>query len=382
MSSTLRPADLLHGDEHVGNGPQDRADVAPPISVASTFRSDPDPEAIEFADGDMRNPKRHVYSRYTQDVRGRTEHILSKINALTHYAPKRIAVRDGYFGCHESFEIYKRGRDVEIVDLDVDYQEGDLCWLETPVNPTGESRDLKYYAEKVHKVGGKLVVDSTLGPPPLQYPFKFGADCILHSATKYFGGHSDLLAGVLIVKTEEEWSELMHDRTYLGMVTGSLESWLLLRSLRTLHLRIPRQSENATALAKWLQTIVEETASGKPYDGVPPGIIKQVYHSSLQQTDARGFHPKTQMEGGYNALFAITLTNVKKAKHLPAKTQLFVSATSLGGVESLIEYRNRADAREDPLLVRISVGVEDIEELKDDLRQALQKVAELKAQNE
>ncbi|KAL0579012.1 hypothetical protein V5O48_003007 [Marasmius crinis-equi] len=428
MSSKLRPADLLHGDANVGGG---TIDVAPPISVATTFYSHPDPYAtIGDIVGDLRNPTRQVYSRYTADVRTRAEHVLSKINdgyaltyscglsacfavslelvtpgthpdevaasqALTHYAPKRIAVRDGYFGCHASFEIYKRGRDVEIVDLNVDYQEGDLCWLETPVNPTGESRDIKYYADKIHKVGGKLVVDATLGPPPLQYPFKFGADTVLHSATKYLGGHSDLLAGVLIVKTEEEWSKLLHDRTYMGMVAGSLESWLLLRSLRTLHLRIPRQSENATALAKWLQAIVEETASGQPYDGVPPGVLKQVYHSALQQTDAHGFHPKIQMEGGYNALFAITLTDVKKARHLPQHTQVIINATSLGSVESLIEYRHRVDPREDPLLIRLSIGVEDIEvgvqsllirdvahgniqELKDDLRQAFQKLAELK----
>ncbi|KAL0582043.1 hypothetical protein V5O48_000101 [Marasmius crinis-equi] len=174
-------------------------------------------------------------------------------------------------------------------------------------------------------------------------------------------------------------AQLMNDRTYMGMVMGSLESWLLLRSLRTLHLRVPRQSETATALAKWLQTIVEETSAGKTFDSVPPGVVSQVYHTSLQEPDARGFDPKSQMEGGYNATFAILLSDVTHAKHLPGQAKLFISATSLGGIESLIEYRARADPTADPRLVRLSIGVEDIEELKDDLRQAFQKVAQINA---
>ncbi|KAK1233937.1 hypothetical protein PQX77_002875, partial [Marasmius sp. AFHP31] len=194
MSSKLKPADLLHGDLDL-KSIRGRAEVAPSISVSSTFRADPDPDVPEFAD--MRDPERHVYSRYTQDSSTRAEHILSKINdghaltyssglsacyaALVHFKPKRIAIRGGYFGCHQSMQVYGKSRDIELVDLDDDYKPGDLCWLETPVNPTGESRDIKYYADKIHKVGGKLVVDSTFAPPPLQYPFKFGADCILHS---------------------------------------------------------------------------------------------------------------------------------------------------------------------------------------------------------
>ncbi|KAF9264516.1 cystathionine gamma-synthase [Marasmius fiardii PR-910] len=389
MSSKLKPTDLIHGDAHIARRGE-RAEVAPSISVSTTFRTpaDPDMDSFDY----MRDPPRHVYSRYTQDVSTRAEHVLSKINdgyaltyssglsacfaAVAYYKPKRIAVRRGYWGCHETFAVYRQIRDCEIIDLDDEYQPGDLCWLETPVNPTGESRDIKYYADKIHKVGGKLVIDSTFAPPPLQYPFKFDADCILHSATKYLGGHSDLLAGVLVVKTEGEWETLMKNRTYMGMVMGSLEAWLLLRSLRTLHLRVPRQSKTATVIAGWLRNVIEETKSGQAYDGVPPSVLSKVYHSSLQQPDERGFDPKNQMEGGYNATFSIVLSDIYYAKHLPTQTMYFVPATSLGGVESLIEYRARVDPTEDPLLVRLSVGVEDPEELKEDLRQALQKVYE------
>ncbi|KAF9263503.1 cystathionine gamma-synthase [Marasmius fiardii PR-910] len=393
MSGTLKPADLVHGDAHVGG--RDRMEVAPPISVSTTFFAPVDPN-VPFFDIDPKDPARHLYSRYTQDVSTRVEQVLSKITdgyaltyssglsacyaAVVHYKPKRIAVRGGYWGSHMTFAVYQKTREVELIDLDDEYQPGDLCWLETPVNPTGESRDIKYYADKIHRVGGRLVVDSTFAPPPLQYPFKFDADCVLHSASKYMGGHSDLLAGVLVVKTEQDWLTLLNDRTWMGMVMGSLEAWLLLRSLRTLHLRIPRQSETATALARWLQTVVKETSSGKAYDGVPAGVLTQVYHSSFQQPDERGFDPKTQMEGGFNATFSIILSDIEYAKHLPGQTEYFLDATSLGGVESLIEYKARADPKENPCLVRLSVGVEDVEELKQDLRQALQRVHKIKSE--
>ncbi|KAK7470754.1 hypothetical protein VKT23_002173 [Stygiomarasmius scandens] len=392
MSPKLKAVDLIHGDASVhGEG----ASVAPPISVSTTFRADPTSDSL-VGDTDQSNPSRHVYSRYTQDISTRVEHILGKINhgfavtygsglasayaALVFLKPKRIAIRGGYWGCHVTIETYKKSRDADLplIDIDDEFMPGDICWLETPVNPLGESRDIRFYADKIHKVGGKLLVDSTFGPPPLQYPFDFGADIVLHSATKYFGGHSDLLAGVLIVKTKAEWETLQVNRTYMGNTMGSLEAWLLLRSLRTLHLRVTRQSETATALAKWLKEVVS-TPEGQSFDGVPGGLIQTVWHSSLQETDERGFCPSKQMTGGWNATFSILMSNPECAKLLPHVTQYFIAATSLGGVESLIEYRARADPREDPRLVRLSVGAEDFEDLKDDLRQALQKVAQAKA---
>lgn len=98
-----------------------------------------------------------------------------------------------------------------------------LCWLETPLNPTGESYSIEYYSKKIHSIpGGVLGIDSTFAPPPLQDPFKWGADIVMHSGTKYFGGHSDLLMGTLSVKTTEEWLKLWSDRTYTGGVSSSL----------------------------------------------------------------------------------------------------------------------------------------------------------------
>ncbi|PIL37243.1 hypothetical protein GSI_00936 [Ganoderma sinense ZZ0214-1] len=381
-TNKLTGTQLIHTDDEL-HGPE----VAPSISVSTTFRAT-DPTKFPKEEFDQWNPKHHVYSRYTQNVSTRAERVLSKINggyavtyasglaasyaALVYFNPKRVAITAGYHGCHATIDVYKRSRqgNLPIIAIDDDFQPGDLCWLETPLNPTGEARDIKYYADKVHKAGGWLIVDATFGPPPLQYPFKWGADIVMHSGTKYFGGHSDLLCGVLVAPTLEKWKELWHIRTFLGSMMGSLESWLLLRSLRTLHLRVPRQSENATGLAQWLS----KAAGGKTHDGIPAGVIEKVWHSSLQGVDARGFDPATQLEGGHPATFALFTTKEQYAALLPHTVKYFIPATSLGGVESLMEQRVHSDPGADPRLIRISVGVEDLEDLKDDLRKAFQEI--------
>ncbi|KAF8631532.1 hypothetical protein AX15_002289 [Amanita polypyramis BW_CC] len=199
----------------------------------------------------------------------------------------------------------------------------------------------------------------------------------MHSASKYLGGHSDLLSGILVVKIMEEWKELFHNRTYMGSMMGSLEAWLLLRSLRTLHLRVPRQSATASALASWLNQIAN-TPSGQSYDGVPGGMISKVWHTSLQGVDERGFEPSKQMEGGWSATFAILVSDPKYAEKLPYVLHYFINATSLGGVESLIELRRLRDHRVDPGLLRLSVGLEELEDLKSDLRQGFQQLAQTK----
>jgi len=149
---------------------------------------------------------------------------------------------------------------------------------------------------------------------------------------------------------------------------GSFEAWLLLRSLRTLHLRVPRQSQTGTALANWLKF----ASGGNAHDGIPAGLIETVYHSSFQEPDAQGFTPEKQMEGGYNATFSIIMATIEDACAFPHALKYFSPATSLGGVESLIEHRLGSDPGYDPRLVRLSVGVEELEDLKDDLRAGLQ----------
>ncbi|KAI9592309.1 cystathionine gamma-synthase [Syncephalis fuscata] len=381
----LNPEDLdistlaLHGDtlNSAAAGLQPDLHVSPALSLTTT---------AELQDSEL-PPGTHIYSRYSQPVRDRAEAVIAKINqggnkhkqlrftsvfaALFHYQPKRIAIREAYFGSHKVIGLIQRFRDTPKIDIDDEFAEGDLVWLETPVNPTGEVYDIRHYADKIHRVGGKLVIDATFAPPPLQYPFDHGADLIMHSATKYFGGHSDLLSGVLITKDKKVADQLYADRGVLGNTMGSLESWLLLRSIRTLDLRVRQQSSIAFDLVAWLNN----ASGGVAHDGIPADVVHSIRHSSLQFGDNPPEWVKKQHPGGHTPVFSILLKTQEHARLLPHRLQLSANATSLGGVESLVEWRYGTDGISDPRLVRASVGLESLEDQKRDWRQALQLLA-------
>ncbi|QRV93284.1 Cys/Met metabolism PLP-dependent enzyme [Ceratobasidium sp. AG-Ba] len=378
---------LIHADD----GTRNDSHIAPSISVSTTFR-DPAPVKLEYGpEPDEAVPDRHVYSRYTTPVRTSVESVLtsllvrctrdnlcighrSDICILVHTNPKRLAIKDGYHGVHAAISLYQKTKpELKLIDIDDQFEEGDICWIETPLNPTGEARNLKYYADKVHAVGGRLIVDSTFGPPPVQDPFEWGADIVLHSATKYLGGHSDLLCGVLAVKDLEEWRTLWHSRTFMGNTLGSLEAFLLLRSLRTFELRVTRQMATGSVLAQWLHK-VSQTPAGQSWDGVRGGVVKRVWHATLQEEGQEWI--KKQMPGGGPACFTIMLEDENEARLLPYLLKLFAPATSLGGVESLMEQRFLSDPSSDKRLLRISVGLEDLEDLKNDLRKGFNEVSE------
>ena len=290
-----------------------------------------------------------------------------------------MAIGEGYHGCHGVLAVMRKLNGMEQLDLssaaDLEkLQPGDVIHVETPLNPTGEARDLSRYAELAREKGCYLTVDATFAPPPLLDPFRFGADVVMHSGTKYFGGHSDMLAGVLALRPDRagEWLDKMREeRLVLGGVMGSLEGWLGVRSLRTLELRVTRQSENAQRLVDWL---VAELAGG---EGVVSGLVERVQHASLQpEAKVEGSWLREQMPNGYGPVFAIWMKEEAFAKRLPSKLHLFHHATSLGGVESLIEWRAMSDQRCDKRLLRVSVGVEGWEDLKEDLIQGLKALKE------
>lgn len=287
---------------------------------------------------------------------------------MVHLRPKRIAIGFGYHGCHGIIDILHRLYGCEKLDLDSDeIGEGDVIHVETPLNPTGEARDLAHYAAKAKKVGAYLTVDATFAPPPLLAPFDFGADIVMHSGTKYFGGHSDMLCGVLAVNPAREgWFEaLKHDRLLLGSVMGSFEGWLGLRSLRTLELRVKRQSETATRLVKWLNDSKANLIA-----------VDRVTHSSLQpEASQEGSWLQTQMPNGHGAVFGLYLKTDKAARVFPSKLALFHHCTSLGGVESTLEWRRMTDPNVDSTLLRVSIGLETFEDLQADIQQALEAVA-------
>lgn len=261
------------------------------------------------------------------------------------------------------------------LDLDCaaeELQEGDVVLLETPLNPTGEAYEIAKYADKAHSRGAYLLVDATFGPPGLQDPFLHGADIVMHSGTKYLGGHSDMLCGVLAVQTKEWYRSLGYERAYLGSVLGSLEGWLGVRSLRTLELRVQRQSQNAEKLVTWLNGLLrsEKATNGNASQSsgngeVVKAVVAKIAHASLQHEDKSWL--QKQMPNGYGPVFAIWMKNESLARAFPSKLQLFHHATSLGGVESLIEWRTMSDATVDTRILRVSVGVENWEDLRDDL---------------
>lgn len=248
-------------------------------------------------------------------------------------------------------------------------ESGDVILLETPVNPLGTAFNIEEFAQKAHSRGAYLIVDSTFTPPSLQDPFLWGADIVLHSGSKYFGGHSDLLCGVLATKRKDWTKQLLEDRLALGNVMGNLEAWLGVRSLRTLEVHVQRASQNASHLVSWLHNALT-AQSPDDEQKVIQTVLGKIYHASLQEEP--WIHK--QMPNGFGPVFAIVLKSEDFARVLPSKLHFFQHATSLGGVESLIEWRALSDSRVDRKLLRISVGLENWEDLKGDLLQAFRGV--------
>lgn len=297
--------------------------------------------------------------------------------ALTLLNPRRISVGEGYHGSHEVISVISRLSGLQKFDLNCSAEslgEGDVILLETPVNPLGLAFNIEEYAKKAHSRGAYLIVDSTFGPPGLQDPFLWGADLVFHSGSKYFGGHSDMLCGVLAVQRKDWLKQLYEDRVALGNNIGNLEGWLGLRSLRTLEVRVQRASQNCARLISWLDGAMK-TSNPAPdsEESVIQNVLQKIYHASLQDEPWL----QRQMPNGFGPVFSVVLHNENLAKTLPTKLNYFQHATSLGGVESLIEWRALSDSKVDRKLLRVSVGLENLEDLKADLLQAFSSVKEL-----
>jgi cystathionine gamma-synthase len=189
----------------------------------------------------------------------------------------------------------------------------------------------------------------------LQRPLALGADLVYHSVTKLLAGHSDALAGVLVARDEAVAARLREERTIAGAVPGALETWLALRGLRTLGLRVRRQTETATALAAWLEP-----------------RVARVWHPSLRSHPGHALAAR-QMTGP-GPILSIELSTEEAARALPGQLRLFQDATSLGGVESLVEWRRKHDPEAAPTLLRLSVGLEDPGDLIADLERGLSRV--------
>jgi cystathionine beta-lyase/cystathionine gamma-synthase len=241
----------------------------------------------------------------------------------------------------------------------------ELVWVETPTNPLLQILDIASIAEITHRHGALLAVDNTFASPYLQQPLSMGADIVVHSTTKYIGGHSDLIGGA-VVGARERLEQIKFFQNASGGVPGAFDAWLTLRGLKTLALRMERHSANAQHLAGWL---IEQPQVEKVYY---PGLPGHPGHE-LASRQMKGFGGmiSIRLRGGGDA-----------ARHFLTKTRLFSLAESLGGVESLVCHpatmthasipaEIRVARGVDDGLVRLSVGIEDVSDLQDDLQQAL-----------
>ena len=235
-----------------------------------------------------------------------------------------------------------------------------IVWVETPANPSTAITDIEEAAEAAHVAGARLVADGTTATPVLCRPIAHGADLVAHSATKQLNGHADVLAGALVTARRDAWWErLAHDRGYRGAVLGPFEAWLLLRGMRTLFLRVPRSAESAMRIAERLAS--------------HPAVL-EVHYPGLPSHPGHAVAAR-QMSGGFGMLLSFRPRGgAAAAKRVAGALRLFRNATSLGGVESLVEHRAPVEGpgtRVPDDLLRLSIGIEAVEDLLADLDRAL-----------
>jgi len=359
--------------------------VMPPIYATSTYAQRSPGEHQGFEYSRSHNPTRFAYERGVAALEGgtrgyafasgmaATSTVLELLDSGSHV----IAMDDVYGGTYRLFERVRRrsaGLDFSWVDLsDVSAFEAAirpntrLVWIETPTNPLLKLVDIELVSAMARKHGLIVAVDNTFASPILQRPLELGAHLVMHSATKYLNGHSDMVGGMVVVGDDAGIAEKM---TFLqnavGGVQGPFDSFLALRGLKTLHLRMKAHCENALALAEWL--------AGRPeIEGVVyPGLESHPQVAlARRQMDGFGGMISIRIKGGFEA-----------AQRFCENTRLFTLAESLGGVESLVnhpavmthasvpEERRRALGLADNL-VRLSVGIEALEDLRADLADAL-----------
>ena len=354
--------------------------VVPPIQPSTTFARDRSYQP---------HPTGNIYARDDNDVGRIAEALLAQLdnaeaallfpNGMAAIAAVFRALPGGatvlvqsqiYWGTTKWLREFCARRSVTLIEADLSdigqaqslcaHHQPDLVFIETPSNPWLRTTDIALVAEATHAAGGRLVVDATAATPILTRALDFGADIVMHSATKGINGHSDVLAGVLATNApaDPHWQAIAIDRHDAGAVIGSFEAWLLIRSIRTLPLRVERMSQNAQAVAEFLQS----------HDAVA-----QVFYPGLPDFEGHSV-AKRQMAGGFGSLLSFCVKGgAVEALRVAGRLNLFHRATSLGGVESLVEHRHTIEPHTGipESLLRLSIGIEDVQDLRADLEQAL-----------
>jgi cystathionine gamma-synthase len=352
--------------------------VREPIHLSTTFE--------RAADGSY--PHGHDYTRTSNPNRGSLERAVAALEggveavafssgsaatlaAFSLAAPggRIVCSADCYHGTAKQLRglLADFGLSAEFVDTsDTDAaaraleSPASLLWVETPSNPLLKVSDIAALARLAHGCGALLACDNTFASPVLQRPFDFGADLVMHSTTKYLGGHSDVLGGALVARENGPALQRLRDfQGTTGGVPSPFDCWLVLRSLATLPLRVRAQAANAIAIARFLEA---------------DRRVERVHYPGLEGHPGHALAAR-QMTGGFGAVVSFQVTGgAAQAMAVAARAELFTRATSLGGVESLIEHRASIEgprSRTPQNLLRLSVGVENASDLIADLDQAL-----------
>ena len=380
MSDTSRLSPATIAAQAAGAVDAQTGGVVPALPMATTYLRD---EAYQPLRAD------NIYLRDQSDIVRVAEKVLSQLEgakesllfpsgmaalaAVFRTVPNggRVLVQSQiYWGTTKWIRDFCTRRDIELREVEASDKAAfaaacesfrpTLALIETPSNPWLRVVDIQAAADAVHSAGGLLVVDSTAATPILQQPLKHGADIVMHSATKGINGHSDVLAGVLATNdvTGRVWEDIKADRHDAGAVIGPFEAWLLVRGMRTLPLRAKQMSCNAMELAEFLQTHPK---------------IEKVLYPGLASHTGHDLATRQMSEGFGSLLSCIVKGGSATALEVVGKLEVFHRATSLGGVESLVEHRHTIEPHTGipEGLLRLSVGIEDIEDLKRDLSQAL-----------
>jgi cystathionine gamma-synthase len=350
--------------------------IVPPIHLATTYARDASYGLIDGRDYTRdKNPTAEPAEKLLAALEGGAEARVfasgmaaatSAIRTLVKPGDRIVAPKVAYYALRDWLARFGAHWHVEVAFVDMtnlDEVRGAigagtrLVWVETPANPTWQVTDIAAVAELAHAAGAMLAVDSTCATPVHTRPLALGADLVMHSATKYLAGHSDVLAGALVTRSADDaWAAIAQTRATEGALLGPVEAWLLLRGMRTLFARVERQSRTAQSLAQRLTALPGVTV-------LYPGLPAHPQHAIAAR----------QMAGGFGGMLSIRVPG--DPLRVVERLRLWIPATSLGGVESLVEHRASVEGPTSPTpkdLLRLSVGLEHEDDLFDDLATALQ----------
>lgn len=352
--------------------------VVPPLHTSVTFARDEHYELrTDYIYGRYGSPTVSVVEDLVRDLEGGSDTLLfaSGLTASTTLldtlgvGDRLVAPHVMYHGTQDWMRRVADRRSIELVLFDATDPDGlrtalsdgaRMVWIETPVNPTWDVIDIRAAAAAAHEAGAVLVVDSTVAPPLTTRALSLGADFVLHSATKYLNGHSDVLGGVITVAApSDRWEEVRKVRKLTGGILAPFEAWLLLRGLRTLAVRWDRHCSNAMALATHFERHPRVEAV------LYPGLPSHPGHAVAA----------TQMERGFGGMLSLLIDgDAETARGIASRLRCYTPATSLGGVESHVEHRASVEGPHSLVpknLLRFSIGIEDPDDLIDDLDRAL-----------